>query len=292
MPIAVAACAEHPKLDDDWVFLRDALADVGLAGSAQVWTDPAVDWRAFDLVLVRGTWDYVGRLGEFIDWVTAVGDQTRLVNPAAVLRWNSDKRYLADLAAAGVPIVPTLWVGPGQEWQPPGAEFVIKPTVSAGGFETARYGIDDLAAARQHVARLHERGSTVMVQPYQAAVDERGETALIYLGGQFSHAVRKGPLLQLGAGVVDELWQREQITAAEPTDLELDVAEGALAAAHRIGGPITYARVDLVPGTDAALLDVAVLELELIEPSLFLDTSPGAPELFAKSIRQLVGLVR
>jgi hypothetical protein len=96
----------------------------------------------------------------------------------------------------------------------------------------------------------------------------------------------------LGAGVVDELWQREQITAAEPTDLELDVAEGALAAAHRIGGPITYARVDLVPGTDAALLDVAVLELELIEPSLFLDTSPGAPELFAKSIRQLVGLVR
>jgi hypothetical protein len=283
MPIAVAACAELPELDDDWALLRDALAGVGLKGTAQVWTDPSVDWRAFDLVLVRGTWDYVARLGQFIDWVTAVGDQTRLVNPAPVLRWNSDKRYLADLAAAGVPIVPTAWVGPGQAWEPPGAEFVIKPTVSAGGFETARYRVDDLAAARQHVARLHERGSTVMVQPYQAAVDEQGETALIYLAGQFSHAVRKGPLLQLGAGVVDQLWQREQITATEPTDLELDVAEGALAAAHRIGGPITYARVDLVTGTDAA-----VLELELIEPSLFLDTSPGAPELFAKSIRQLV----
>jgi glutathione synthase/RimK-type ligase-like ATP-grasp enzyme len=288
MSIAVAACAAHPELDDDWSLLRDALADAGLKAAPQVWSDPSIDWARFNLVVVRGAWDYVARLPEFVTWVITVGRLTRLVNPAPVLRWNADKRYLADLAAAGVPIVPTTWVEPGQDWEPPGADFVIKPTVSAGGFETARYQKDDAAAARSHVARLHHQGSTVMIQPYQAAVDEKGETELIYLGGQFSHAVRKGPLLQLGAGVVDGLWQREQITAADPTDRQLEVAERALSVADRLGGPVTYARVDLVGG-DVPSTDAAVLELELIEPSLFLDTSPGAPELFAKALRQLVG---
>jgi hypothetical protein len=285
--IAVVACEAAPHLNEDWPLVQDALRQLGISASAEVWTDANVDWSAFELVVVIGVWDYVSRFEEFNGWAKSVSQATSLINPAPVLRWNADKRYLADLSRDGVPTVPTEWVAPGQLWGAPSDQFVIKPTVSNGGFETARYSSKDLALA--HVDRLHQAGLTVMVQPYEPAVDQLGETALVYLGGQFSHALRKGPLLELGAGVRERLWLREEITRTSPTKAELAVADSALSAAHRRAGPTTYARVDVVTRSDGT---PCVLELELIEPSLFLRYCVGGPERFARVLRDEAARVR
>jgi glutathione synthase/RimK-type ligase-like ATP-grasp enzyme len=255
------------------------LAGRGVIATAEIWTDTGVDWASFPLVVVRGTWDYftdLGRLEEFQEWARRVDRVTRLVNPAPVIVWNTDKRYLIDLEAAGVAVVPTSWVPPGHPWQPPEVEFVVKPTVSAGGFETARYRPGECDEAEQHVRRLHQAGHTVMVQPYVASVDSEGETALVYLGGRFSHAINKAQLLVAGAGVDDQLWENERITISRPSDAQRHVAEVALAASETLTAPTTYARVDLVttPGVGPA-----VSEIELVEPGLFLryaaDTAPA-----------------
>jgi hypothetical protein len=275
--IAIAACERATDLDDDWPLLQPALAERGATATAEVWTDPSVDWASFDLVVIRGTWDYFGRLDEFLAWVRRVGATNRLVNPAPLVEWNTDKRYLMDLEADGVPIVSTSWFPPGQHWRAPigAAEFVIKPTVSAGGVETARYRPEEYDDADRHVQRVHRGGATVMVQPYLVSVDREGETALIYFDGRFSHAVNKGPLLVPGAGVEDRMWERERITATEPSAAHCEVAEAALSAsADRTGtGPATYARVDLMAGPDGCPV---VSEVELVEPGLFLRYSPGA----------------
>lgn len=284
--LAVATCEAYPDLDDDWPPLRAALADLGVTATACVWTDPTVDWSAFDAVVVRGIWDYLHRPDALGAWIEAVDAVTRLANPGAVLTWNLDKRYLADLAADGVPVVPTVWVEPGRSWEPPAGEFVIKPVISAGGHETARYGSSDADAdaARAHVQRLAERGTVAMAQPYLPGVDGEGETALIYLGGRFSHAIRKGPLLAPGEGVVVALHDREVISARTPTTAQLAIAERALAAATARTGTTTYARVDLVPGFDGAPM---LLELELLEPALFLGYDEGAVDRFARVLAEL-----
>src|ERR1700738_943424 len=108
--IGVATCARAPDLDDDWPLLRAALAGRGVEATAAAWTDPTVEWSKFDLVVIRGTWDYVGRLEEYLAWVGQVATGTRLVNPAPVVAWNVDKRYLNDLAGRGVPVVATTFV--------------------------------------------------------------------------------------------------------------------------------------------------------------------------------------
>ena len=129
-----------------------------------------------------------------------------MVNPAPVLRWNSDKTYLADLAAEGIPIVPTRWVPPGADWEPPSEDYVIKPSVASGGIGVARYRGLPVNVADRHVLRLHEEGYTVMVQPYQSNVDDAGEASLIYIGGHYSHAINKAAMLQADVGVADRLW--------------------------------------------------------------------------------------
>jgi glutathione synthase/RimK-type ligase-like ATP-grasp enzyme len=248
-----------------------------------------VDWASFQLVVVRGTWDYyydVGRLEEFREWARRVDGVTRLTNPASVIVWNTDKRYLIDLEAAGVPVVATFWVPPGAPWQAPDEEFVVKPAVSAGGFETARYRPGDGDAAEQHVRRVHQVGSTVMVQPYVASVDTEGETALVYLGGRFSHAINKGTLLRAGAGVEDRLWARQRMSITQPSDAQRSIAEAALAASEALTAPTSYARVDLlsVPGVGPA-----VSEIELVEPGLFLrDYADAAPARFADVLTALL----
>ena len=279
------ACDRLPEMDHDWLLLRAALSERGVAATAEVWSDPAVDWASFDLVVVRGTWDYFGRLDEFLAWIQRAGTASRLVNPAPVLRWNSDKRYLIDLGAASVPVVATTWALPGEAWCAPEGEFVVKPSVSAGGFETARYLPGEVDLARRHVDRLHQAGYVAMVQPYMASVDRDGETALIYLGGRFSHAIKKGALLQAGRGVVDELWAGQRISPTEPSVAERAIAEAALAAAQQVTGTaVSYARVDLLPDAHGP----AVIELELIEPALFLDLAAGAAERLAEVLTALL----
>ncbi|GLZ78921.1 ATP-grasp domain-containing protein [Actinorhabdospora filicis] len=277
--VALVTCAKLPELDEDDRLVAPALAALGVEAVPVVWDDPAADWDAFDLVVVRNPWDYTLRREEFVAWAHRV---PRLVNGAAVLEWNTDKRYLAELAAAGVPVIRTDFYAPGE---PPRlgdtGTWVIKPTVSAGSADTEKYDLtwpQKRALAGAHVARLHGAGRTAMAQPYLSAVDTYGETALLYFNGVYSHAVCKGPMLS--GRVTDEtgLFITEEITPREPTAAELATAAKVLAAAP---GDLLYARVDLIPGEDG---EPTLLELELTEPSLFLGHGEGAAARFAAAV--------
>jgi O-ureido-D-serine cyclo-ligase len=290
--LAVAASAEFPDLRPDWPLLQDALAELGVVASTQVWTDPGVRWHEFALVVANGAWDNIHHPDAFLAWAERVAGVTRIVNEPHVLRWNVDKRYLAALAAAGVSTVPTTWIEPtaaqADAFAPaefPEGEFVVKPAISGGAFETARYRPGEANAARDHILRLIGAGRTVMVQPYQAAVDTHGEVGLVFLEGRFSHAVAKGPLLRPGAGIQTNVWEHEEIGAVVPTEEQLTTARGALRAAERRLGATTYARVDLVTTDDGS---TAVLELELLDPALFFETQPSTATAFAQVLRRLI----
>jgi glutathione synthase/RimK-type ligase-like ATP-grasp enzyme len=204
-----------------------------------------------------------------------------------VIAWNTDKRYLRELAAAGVPVVPTTWVAPEDAWSPPtDGEWVVKPAVSIGSRDTGRYALPaqrELVAA--HVARLQAAGRLAMVQPYIPSVDRYGETALIYLGGAYSHAIRKGPMLAGPDPAVQgtdtgALYVEEEITARTPTDAERAAAEATLRALPFDASGLLYARVDLLDTPDGPI----VIEVELTEPSLFVGTAPGAADRFAAAV--------
>ncbi|MEO7981935.1 MAG: hypothetical protein ABI807_13720 [Sporichthyaceae bacterium] len=293
--IALATSAEFPDLDEDAAVLLAALVAEGLDAGPAVWTDDGVDWSSYDLVVVRSTWDYQGRHAEFLDWARRVESVTSLANSADVLAWNTTKTYLRTLKDAGLPVVPTDWLDPGDVFVVPEiGEYVVKPAVSAGSRDTNRYlSGDHDERAVVHAQELLDAGRTVMVQPYLVEVDTYGETALFFFGGQFSHAVRKGPLLTPAMELVSAAYKEETIEPREPTGAEREAAEqvldalAALAPASR--DQLVYARVDLVPGADG---DPVLLELELAEPSMFLihDGSGGtasAPR-FAAAIRAAV----
>jgi hypothetical protein len=275
--VALATCAALPQLADDEVPLLEALRAHGVATEPAVWDDPEVAWDAYDLVVVRSTWDYVPRRGEFVAWAQAV---PRLLNGADVIRWNTDKHYLAALPRA----VQTQFLEPGEpgeRWQPPDGEYVLKPTVSAGANNAARYGPGDEIRAGQHVTRLLSAGRTVMVQPYLKAVDEHGETALIFFGGEYSHAIRKGQMLRAGQVPSTSPYLEEDIRPREPEGDEHEAAEEILGSLPWDRGELLYARVDLVPGADGT---PRLVELELTEPSLFLSYAKGAAERLAKCV--------
>jgi glutathione synthase/RimK-type ligase-like ATP-grasp enzyme len=277
--VALVSCRALPLGDEDGPALQAACVAAGLDSEWLVWDDPAVDWASYDLVVVRSTWDYAPRRDDFVAWAESV---PRLANPADVIRWNTDKRYLRGLTELGLPVVSTSWLSPGQDVVlPRDREYVIKPAVGAGGRDTARYRPEHAELAYEHARRLLAEGRQVMLQPYLAGVDEVGETALLYCGGGFSHAVRKGPLLTGPDAEVAGLYREEQIEPREPSAAERKVADHALAAVP--GGPdrLLYARVDLIPGPDG---DPLLLELELAEPSFFLDASPPAADRFAAAI--------
>jgi glutathione synthase/RimK-type ligase-like ATP-grasp enzyme len=278
--VALVTCSALPDLDPDDRLVIEPLRARGVDAVPAVWDDPAVDWSGFDLVVVRDTWDYMPRLTEFLAWADTV---PALRNPAPVLHWNTHKGYLRDLEAAGVPVTPTTWLEPADEFRAPEGAFVIKPAVSAGSKDTGRYGPDELDLAAEHATRLLAAGRTVMVQPYLDAVDTDGETALLFFAGddgelRFSHAARKGPMLtgpDLGS---EGLYVPEEITTRTATRAQLEVAARALAAAP---SGLLYARVDLIAGADG--LPVLV-ELELTEPSFFLGTADGAADRFAEAV--------
>jgi glutathione synthase/RimK-type ligase-like ATP-grasp enzyme len=275
-----------PDLHDDWPLQRAALGALGVEARTQVWDDEGADWTTFDLVVANGAWDNIHRVEEFLAWAErVVGAGVPVVNSPATLRWNVDKRYLRDLEEEGVPTVATLWVEPGPGGpDPAGLEFpdgevVVKPAISGGGYRTARYGPDELAAARRHVADLVDGGRTAMVQRYQPSVDAAGETGLIFLGGAFSHAMHKDPMIRRGVGATESLVENQVVTGATAEPAQLAVAAHALAVAERRLGPTAYARVDLVERTDGR---PALLELELLDPVLFFTTDPAGADRFAR----------
>ncbi|MFN8051820.1 MAG: hypothetical protein U0Q22_10310 [Acidimicrobiales bacterium] len=294
-PIAIVTCAEGRPFDDDLDPLLAALATTALGDRVAVevvdWDDPAVDWSRYELALVRSTWDYTQRHREFLEWTRRCGAATRLLNAPEVIAWNSDKRYLRDLEQAGIAVVPSTFVVSADEPYelPATGEFVVKPTVSAGSRDTIRYLDGDHAAARAHVDALVAAGRPTMIQPYQSAIDAEGETALLYFGGRFSHAVNKAPLLTAGEPATRALFSEEIITTtvARPDDVALAdrclAALGDVEALRGVDLPLPYARVDVLTGNDGR---PAVLELELTEPSLFLgragdDGGAAAAAMFA-----------
>lgn len=285
MTIALATAVPYRDLDPDLPLLHAAAARRGLALETVLWDDPAVDWDAHDLVVVRSCWDYTHRREEFLAWARSV---PRLANPAEVIAWNTDKTYLRDLAAAGVPVIETRWdvrtgdplSGEGE----PGAEWVVKPSVSAGSRDTARWS--DPADVHRHSEQLVAAGRTSMTQRYVPSVDTEGETATLFLGGHFSHAIRKAPLLRRGEGVNDERDSREDITPRAPTAAQLEVAATTHDALRTVLGDdldLLYARIDLVTAPDGSPV---VLEVELTEPSLFLPQSEGGEERLLDAIEQ------
>lgn len=291
--IALATAADFPDLDEDGPVLVDALGRHGIEAEPAVWTDETVDWSTYDLVVVRATWDYSPRRAEFVAWAHRVEAVTRLANSAAVLAWNTDKTYLRALTDAGLPVVPTDWLEPGDTFVPPvQGEYVVKPAVSAGSRDTNRYlagDHDELAVS--HAGSLLAAGRSVMVQPYLHEVDTGGETALLYFAGELSHAIRKGPMLTLAMAPVAGAYKEEEILPREPSAAEVALGErvldsmSALAPASR--AELLYARVDLVPAHDG---EPTLMELELTEPSMFLvhDGAAGAraADRFARAIAE------
>lgn len=289
--VALATCRALPDGDPDDRGLPAALAKEGIDATWAVWDDPAVDWAAFDLVLIRSPWDYTERRDAFVAWARSV---PRILNPVEVLDWNTDKRYLGDLLLAGLPVVPSRFAAPGDPVDPAAlaGEVVVKPAVSAGARDTGRFTDPDAAWA--HVRALHDRGAIAMVQPYVPSVDSEGETALVYLGGEFSHALRKGPILQ-GEGVAplvdpvgglpaaEAMYAGETITPREADSAQRAVADWVLLYVRERFGPLAYARIDLVTGPDGAPL---LLEAELTEPSLYLEFAQGAAERLARAVRE------
>ncbi len=295
--VALVGARAARGLDEDMPALEAAAAAAGLVADVRDWDDPAVRWSDYDLALLRSTWDYTDRLEEFRGWLAHVSRQTRLHNPEPVVAWNTDKHYLRDLAALGLPAVPSAFIEPDEPAraaierflaEQPCAEFVIKPTVGAGSRGARRLGRAQLKEASAHADALLAAGRSVLLQPYLEAVDRDGETALLFFGGQFSHAIRKGPLLRPNADPTRALFAPEHITARTPQPAERAVAERVLSAlrdAGRTPEPLLYARVDLLRDAAGAPF---VLELELAEPSLFLGFAAGAAERFAQQIAAAV----
>jgi hypothetical protein len=285
--VTLATCAQLPTGDEDGLLLTEALSALGADWQWAAWNDPSVDWNMAGLVVVRSTWDYTADREAFLAWADRL---RRVENPPAVLRWNSDKIYLRDLAEAGVPTVPTSWVAPGQVLGLPLGEVVVKPSVGAGSmgagrFDTRRPGV--VESARRHAQALHDAGRVVLVQPYLADVDEHGETALIYVDGVFSHAIGKGPMLpgdtvnNVDVDRTSALFLSERITARVPSDDELAVGNQVLdVLRRRFGRELLYTRVDLLPASAGP----AVVEVELVEPSLFLGFDTGSAGRVAAAV--------
>ncbi|WP_128381398.1 ATP-grasp domain-containing protein [Streptomyces cavernae] len=267
--------------DRDLPVLVGALREAGAETVAVHWDDAGVDWGGFDLVVIRSTWDYSWRVEEFVAWAERCGKETRLLNPLGVVRWNVDKRYLGDLADAGVAVVPTRYFAPGDPVElPEEYEYVVKPTSGAGARFAARYGAGERETAVRQVARMHAEGFTAMVQPYVRNVDVTGERALQFFGGRFLHANRKGAVLAPGIAYDEDKVSHPGVAPWQATEAELALAERALGAVP--GSPeLLYARVDVVDGDDG---EPVIMELELVEPNLFLDLHEGSSAVVVEAI--------
>lgn len=262
--VVLASCAALPDGDRDDDGLVAALLERGLDARWLPWDAPGA--ADADLVVLRSTWDYTGRRAEFLAWAQTV---EHLANPVTAVRWSSHKRYLLDLAADDVPVLPTAVFAPGEDVELPDGEVVVKPAVGAGSHGAARF--IDPAAALHHAADLHALGVDVLVQPFERSVDIEGETAMVLVRGRPSHAFHKGAMLSApgsAAATVDGsgLFTTERLRPLEPPARPWAVAEAAVAAAARRCGldpaDLLYARVDVLGAQPR------VLEVELVEPSL------------------------
>ncbi len=284
---AIAAFGE----DQDLPPLRAALGRYGIAVEELAWDDPTVSWGRFRAVLLRSPWDYSERHQAFFAFLEGLAQRLPLLNPYPVLRWNLDKRYLRELEAEGVAIVPTRFIEVPGDWPESlagSAEWVIKPAIGAGSRGARRFPAGRAGEAREHANALLASGRGVLLQPYIANVEERGETALVYFAGRLSHAIRKQALLAADGAAVRALYNPERIAPHRPEPAERRAGERVLRVlARRFAAhwPLPYARIDLLPAAGGPRL----LEVELAEPSLFLAYGRGAAARFARAIAAALG---
>ena len=280
MTIVLATSAALPGLAPDDRLLLRALRARGLAAEPVVWEDRLFDWGGASICVIRSAWDYAYRRQEFLSWVRRTADLLPLWNPAPVVTWNTHKQYLVDLAHRGVPAVPTRVLGAGSRtpladvlaetgWQ----DVILKAAVAQTGRYLMRVRPDGHAAGQRHLDRLLP-AEDMLVQPFLAGINAEGETSLVFVDGAFSHAARKRPAP--GDFRVHDDFDGT-IESVTPSAAQMEVARRALAA---VDEPLLYARVDLVPGPDGPV----VMELELVEPDLYLATSAGAAERLAAAV--------
>jgi glutathione synthase/RimK-type ligase-like ATP-grasp enzyme len=288
MNIVLVTARPARGLDEDEPPLNMALQKLGSSVQIAEWDDPKVDWASFDGALLRSCWDYAERITEFLAWVERTARLTEVLNPLPIVRWSTDKHYLAELAKSGVAIVPSLFIEPGEDPEGtlqnflaahPQAEVVIKPAIGAGSRDAERHKRASVAAAVAHAKRLLDANRSVLVQPYLERVDRDGETALMFFEGKFSHAIRKGALLPPGGSATSGLFAKETITARTPGSDEMRLAQNVVAAIP-FDTPL-YARVDLIRDDKGA---PCLLELELAEPSLFFAQAADSAERFAAAV--------
>ncbi|MEA2752777.1 MAG: hypothetical protein QOI41_6920 [Myxococcales bacterium] len=278
MRVAIATCQSPPEPDPDEALLVEALRGAGLDASVLAWDEPGAQgaFAEQDVVVLRSTWNYYERVDAFVAWVAEIGAVTKVLNPPRIVAWNAKKTYLAELERRGVDIVPTEFVLRSEArdvaaifekhgWD----QVVIKPVVSAGSFRTERFARDALLAAQSFLDGL-VADRDAMVQRWMPSVETYGERSLVWIDGEVTHAIRKTP--RFAGGV-------EQVSGEVPiADDERAFAERALAP---FASELLYARVDMVRDAESVL---RVMELELIEPSLFFRQSPRALARFVAAI--------
>ncbi|HTX62447.1 MAG TPA: hypothetical protein VMD28_02335 [Acidimicrobiales bacterium] len=269
----VALATTWAVADPDLPVLVEALARVGLRAGGVAWDDPGFDWTAPQLSVVRSTWDYAARPEAFLEWARGV---PRLANPHDVLAWSCDKRYLAELANAGIPVVETSYASSGSEAVLPEGDVVVKPVIGAGSRGARRFAPDEHDAARSHVDELAATVGLALVQPYEPAA-ELGEVDVVVLDGVVSHAIRKHAPMGIAPDALPQGPLRVEVTV--PTAEVLALVDDVLGA---VPGepPLCYARVDVVETARGPL----VMEVELVEPFLFLGSAAHAPDRCAAAI--------
>ena len=266
-----------PQPDPDESIFVEGLRASGHDVAVVAWDDASIDWSVFDLAVIRSTWNYVHHLDAFRTWLAQVSSSTRLWNPADAVLWNLDKRYLSELAAQGIPTVPTQFVG--QEDEPPSSailgafdDVVIKPAVSAGSFTTDRFRMGEFGerARAQAFLDVHRQTRVMMVQPYQTSIDHEGERSLVFIDGKLTHTMKKRPRFLSGPIAIEGPIPSSQA--------EVELAARVL---KRFAGRLLYARVDLVPSASG---DLQLMELEITEPYLMLDHCSAALQALVSAV--------
>jgi len=283
--VALVTCREALGIDYDMPLLLEAVRAAGIVVDEVCWDDASIDWSTYEQVVIRSTWDYHRRYDEYMQWARAVSSVSTISNSLDVIAWNTDKHYLAEVAETGLPVVPTVFIEPGQEdWFDHVRELltkgdvVVKPTISAGSNDTERHSNIDVA--QQHISELLSAQRSVMLQPYLADVDVESETGLVFIDGKFSHAFAKGALLAHAKNMTSGLYAEEEIGVRQPTAEQLLIGERAVKWLTSRFGTLLYARVDLLPTAHGPV----IIEIELTEPSLYLLLHPEAANELANTL--------
>ncbi|WP_371163721.1 glutathione synthetase [Buchananella felis] len=298
--VTFATSADQPNLDVEEHPLLDAVAERGMDPRVAVWDDPSVNWGDAGVVVVRGVRDYAQKRSQFIEWA---GSIPRLLNQAPVLAWNTDKHYLQELEARGLPTIPTTWLEPDAGLTkhqvhcrfPAQGDFVVKPAISSGGRGTGRYTSTDAKSRMEaitHAVRQLRKGRTVMVQRYLETIDTAGEISLVFFNGLISHAVSKQAMLHPSFRSVEEVQRETAVQVREVTEAERNFGERVRSVLHgyikdTVGRDmqLLFNRIDLVPDGKGSFY---VMEVSLIDGSLYLGAVPQAVGNFADAIAQRV----